>query len=432
MLVLTVEQVKSFVTQAISLGQSVPFQLEVKDGGDVYRTVQIQHSSDSVRGLFQVIEEESQIIAVLASVEFTVYITVIAQLIQAQEKSLNIVNSISVNSQNYRITAYRKTSLDIAPVPEEVLLAPVREQLFSRLGGLFETDVLANKKVMIIGLGSGGSPIAIELVKSGVQCFVFMDHDRLEVGNVARHVCGLSDLGRYKTKAVKNLILDKNPYAQVETFELQLNWEYKDKFEQLVQDVDLVICATDNRESRMLINRVCVENNKVCLYGGAFRRAYGGQVLRVIPHVSMCYQCFLDYLPEIATDEEISNQDQVARVQYSPNDPTVPIEPGLSTDIAPISLLIAKLAILELLKGKTTSFDSLYDDFVAGWYIWYNRREGGGQSEKLPPLAYEVDNMHIMRWYGVEVGKNPYCSVCGDFLGSTEMKATQENINFFS
>lgn len=430
MLVLTVDKVKNLVTQAISLGQPVPIKFEVKDG-DVYRIISPQDSLNSVSGLFQVIEEESKIDAVLQSLEFSISIIVIAQLTPAEEKSLNIANSISVNTQKYRIIAYRKNAPNTTPVIEELLLAPVQEQLFSRLGGLFETDALANKKVMIIGLGSGGSPIVLELVKSSVQRFVLIDHDRLEVGNIVRHVCGLSDLGRYKTKAVRDLILDKNPFAQVETFELQLSWEYKDKFEQLIQDVDLIICATDNRESRMLINRVCIENNKVCLYGGAFRRAYGGQVLRVIPHLSMCYQCFLDYLPNVATDEEISNQYQVARVQYSPNDLTVPIEPGLSTDIAPISLFIAKLAILELLKNEPTTFDSLYDDFVAGWYIWYNRREKGGQSEKLPPLTYEIDNMHIMRWYGIEIGKNPSCPVCGDFLSNTHMKPTEEDINFF-
>lgn len=75
----------------------------------------------------------------------------------------------------------------------------VKGKMFSRFEGLLETDSLANKKVAIFGLGSGGSYIALELCKSSVMNFLFMDHDRLEVGNVMRHASGLSHIGRYKT-----------------------------------------------------------------------------------------------------------------------------------------------------------------------------------------------------------------------------------------
>ena len=431
MLVLKSDRLNSLITQVVSSEQPAILKFEVKDGGDVYQAIFEDAASNSVSGYFLVIKEESSLDAALASVDPSLPITIIAQPISPGEQSFPIAKTTLVNNKTYHIVGYRKHSPNTAPVKDEIMLAPIREQLFSRLGGLFETDVLAKKRVAIVGLGSGGSPIVLELVKSGVQNFILIDDDRLEVGNIARHVCGLSDLGRYKTKAVKDLLLDKNPYVQVETLEIQLGWEYKNKFEQLVQGVDLVICATDNRESRMLVNRVCVDNNKVCLYGGAFRRAYGGQVLRVFPHASMCYQCFLDNLPDVALDEEISNPDQVLRVQYSPNDPTVPIEPGLSTDIAPISLFISKLAILELLKDGQTTFESLYEDMVSSWYLWLNRREKGTAYEKLKPLAYEVDNMHVMRWYGVEVERNPNCPVCGEFLANTDVKPTQEDLKFF-
>ena len=180
---------------------------------------------------------------------------------------------------------------------------------------------------------------------------------------------------------------------------------------------DLIICATDNRESRLLINKLCIAENKVCIYGGTFRRACGGQVLRVIPHKTLCYDCFLSLLPdELTNDYEISNQRQASRISYS--DRVVPVEPGLSSDILPISTFITKLAILELLKDKEHSMKSLYDDFTCPLYLWINRREY--QFSNLLPMEAEVDRMSIMRWYGVKVNRYEKCFTCGEMPDLSE------------
>lgn len=327
---------------------------------------------------------------------------------------------------SYRITAYRLNKNQFEE--DSVIIVPEKKEIFSRIDGLFETAALSEKSVAVIGLGSGGSYIALELIKSGVQNFFLVDDDRLEVGNVVRHVCGISDLGRYKTKAVRDLMLDKNPYAEIKTIESAVNWETYEIVSQMIESVDLVICATDNRESKMIINEICIKKNKVCLYGGAFRRAYGGQVLRVVPRKTICFQCFLDALPEIAADTEISNLRQVQNIQYS--DVIVPIEPGLSSDISPISLLITKLAILELIKNQKHTLNSLYEDFKGAWYIWLNRREVDTIYEQLEPLEYNVDGMHIMRWYSIDIDRYKECPICGDFL--TKDTITQDDLNFFA
>jgi len=267
----------------------------------------------------------------------------------------------------------------------------------------------------------------LDLVKAGVQSFSLVDHDRLEVGNIVRHVCGLSDLGRYKTKAVKQLLLDKNPYASVKTFEIKATPETKNQIEEIILSVDLVICATDNRDSRVLINRICVDNGIVCIYGGAFRRAYGGYVLKAIPHETICYQCYIDALPDEAANVEITSEEQAEEIQYS--DRPVAIEPGLAIDIAPISLLISRLSILELLKGMDTSISSLYQDYIGAWYFWLNRREAGTQYEKLAPLGFDVHGMHIGRWYSIRINKDEGCPTCGKFLSKVEI--SQDDINCF-
>ena len=118
-------------------------------------------------------------------------------------------------------------------------------------------------------------------------------------------------------------------------------------------------------------------------------------------------------MPEQAGDEEISTRQQAEQLAYT--DRIVPIEPGLSTDIAPINIMVTKLVIQELLKDKDTTLRSLDDDLLASWYIWLNRREKGTPYEKLDPMGFNIDGLCILRWYGIEVERNPACPVCGDY-----------------
>jgi molybdopterin/thiamine biosynthesis adenylyltransferase len=308
-----------------------------------------------------------------------------------------------------KVTGYVLHGVEWREVPVKVL--PVRSAIFSRIDGLFQTDVVAEKRVLTVGVGSIGSAIVMYLAKSGVTKFDLIDGDRVDLANVVRHEAGVSRVGEYKTKVMAELIMEKNPYAEVHTWEENVRNENREEVRKIVQKVEIVICATDNRESRLIINRVCVEENKPCIFAGAFRRAYGGQILFIHPHVSLCYQCFCRFLPEQAGDQEISSPEQAASVAYGG-----PPEPGLSTDLAPLSTMAVKLAVQELLKGAQTTLRSLDEDLVAPWYLWLNRREPGTQFEKLEPLGFSL-GLRILRWYGIKVDRDPACPVCGDFEG---------------
>jgi hypothetical protein len=82
------------------------------------------------------------------------------------------------------VKAYVRVGFDWLAAAIQVL--PVREELFSPCGSLLETDALSWARVAIIGLGSVGSPIAVELAKCGVMHLFLMDFDRFEVRNIVR------------------------------------------------------------------------------------------------------------------------------------------------------------------------------------------------------------------------------------------------------
>jgi molybdopterin/thiamine biosynthesis adenylyltransferase len=300
--------------------------------------------------------------------------------------------------------------------PPDIEFADIEPQLALRRMGILETTILKDKTVLCIGLGTGGAFVAVELAKCGVGRFLLVDRDRLSVGNVVRHPGGISQVGRSKVNVLRDLILEKNPKARVEVHPIEVSFDNRDEIVGLVRSADIVICGTDNRQSKLLINELCVAADVTAVYGGAFSRAYGGQVLRVRPKRSPCQQCFVAAMPEEAADVEISSAVDASEIAYS--DKPVAVEPGLSLDVLPIATLLAKLALLELLADKSSTLNTLRRDFDAPWYLWLNRPEPGTQYADLPPLSESSDEMTINRWYGVYLDRDEACQVCGDFVAS--------------
>jgi len=118
-------------------------------------------------------------------------------------------------------------------------------------------------------------------------------------------------------------------------------------------------------------------------------------------------------MPEKEADHEISSQENANAIAYS--DRPVAVEPGLSMDVAPIAIMIAKLALQELIIGKETTLHMLDEDFDAGLYRWGNRPEPNTDYATCPPLSKSNDEITILRWYGVYLDKDPGCPTCGDF-----------------
>lgn len=297
----------------------------------------------------------------------------------------------------------------------EIKIVPEKSELYSRSKGLLETDSLSKKTVGIVGLGSGGSPIAVELAKAGIGKFVLIDFDRIELSNVSRHICGTNDLGRLKTYAVRDAILQKNPYAEITTLEIDVN-KFPTECSEALSNVDLIMCASDNDRSRFFLNEIALKYKIPAIFGRAITRAIGGDVLRVRPFEGPCYSCLYsqNIRSEGGDDEEVSQEQQAKKLlpdYTSDKEIKTVIQVGLASDIAPISNFMVKLALVELSKGLDTGIKSLEEDFISDFYIWANRREN--IYESWSKLEFNFNKPSILRWYGAKVSKDPNCMVCG-------------------
>ncbi|RYY51423.1 MAG: ThiF family adenylyltransferase [Chitinophagaceae bacterium] len=330
------------------------------------------------------------------------------ELQNPSENDLVIVFCLDNDNLVSRGLIYRDSRTDIC----NVKFVPERSELYSRSKGLLETSILEQKKVGVVGLGSGGSAIAIELAKAGIGNFVLMDFDRIELSNVARHICGINDLGRYKTYAVRDLILQKNPYAKIKTLEIDVN-EFALDCDSALSDVDVIVCASDNDKSRFLLNDISLKYKIPAIFGRAITRAIGGDILRVRPHVGPCYNCL--YSQDLRnTEEEISQKERQAKKflpDYTSEESfNAIVQVGLSSDISPITNMMVKLSLVELSRGTNSGISSLEDDLTADFYIWANRRED--IYESWNKLEYNFNKPSILRWYGARVEKDNNCMVC--------------------
>lgn len=307
-----------------------------------------------------------------------------------------------------------------------VLRQPRKAQLYSRSHGILESSLLEDRKVAVVGLGSGGSQVVIELAKAGVGKFVLVDFDRIELHNIIRHVCGLTDLGRLKTNVMRDRVLDKNPFAEVETHNTSIN--NLEDARRILKGCDLIIAATDNIRSRLNINALSIELGIATLYGKCAVRAAGGEVLRVRPKVGPCFSCIYAAASLEAVQEETSSfrQAREANPPYVGDDEVkATIQVGLSSDINPISNMLVKLALVELCRGKDSALKTLETDLQASYYMWANRREQLYASYPKEGF-HRFDKPSILRWYPLMKERDPECKAC------QELNVSDENAGFFA
>ncbi len=142
-------------------------------------------------------------------------------------------------------------------------------------------------KVLCIGTGGLGSPIALYLAAAGVGTIGLVEFDDVDLTNLQRQIIhGTKDVGRPKIVSAKESLLDINPHVNVVTYEEMLTSE---NALDIAKDYDLIIDGTDNFPTRYLTNDICVLLGKPNVYGSIFR--FEGQASVFWAEHGPCYRC---------------------------------------------------------------------------------------------------------------------------------------------
>jgi len=152
-------------------------------------------------------------------------------------------------------------------------------------------ESLSVKKVVVIGCGSIGAPIAQHLAMAGVGNLSLVDPQDLSWANVGRHPLGAEHVGHSKATTLAAKLQLSYPHAEIRGFDLYYE-EVLSKEPQILEEADLIVCATADWEMESLLNlqRVHGEINSPILYTWTEPHACAGHAV-VLPSASPCLQC---------------------------------------------------------------------------------------------------------------------------------------------
>ncbi len=157
--------------------------------------------------------------------------------------------------------------------------------------GIEGQQKLNNATVVLVGMGGLGCPVSQSLIASGIGKLKIIDGDKIELSNLHRQpLYGVEDIGRLKVQVAKEKLMQLNESAIVEPIE-----EFLDENNGLnfVSDATIIIDATDNIQTRQLIDRLSKKLEIPMVYGGLYR--YEGQVAVLNANGSPGY---VDLFPE--------------------------------------------------------------------------------------------------------------------------------------
>src|SRR5262245_14025106 len=188
-----------------------------------------------------------------------------------------------------------------------------RQVRFSQIGEAGQRKI-GGARVLLIGAGAIGSVTADLLVRAGVGFLRIVDRDFVELSNLQRQsLYDQEDVRRNLPKAVaaEAKLRQINSSVQLEAVVDDVN---PSTVEDFIQDVDLVLDALDNFETRFVVNDACAKHAKAWVYAAAV--ASYGLVMPVIPGQSPCLRCMLGNLPAPGTSPTCDTAGVIAPITH--------------------------------------------------------------------------------------------------------------------
>lgn len=159
---------------------------------------------------------------------------------------------------------------------------------------------LLQSRLLLVGLGGLGSSALYYLAACGIGEIGIVDGDRVDLSNLQRQILhGIQDVGKEKTLSAKESIARIREDVQLNVYPSRLT---PSNAEGIISSYDFVVEATDNFESKFLVNDTCVRLGKAFSHAGIVGTY--GQVMTVVPGEGPCFRCVFDEAPAPGTVDD--------------------------------------------------------------------------------------------------------------------------------
>jgi molybdopterin/thiamine biosynthesis adenylyltransferase len=252
-----------------------------------------------------------------------------------------------------------------------------RQIILKEVGGKGQKKLL-DGRVLIIGAGGLGSPVALYLAAAGVGVIGIADADVVDISNLQRQVIHHTpDIGKPKVISAKEKMAAINPNIKINTYQ---TWISAGNILDVIRDYDFVVDGTDNFAAKFLINDACVIADKPYSHGGILH--FIGQTTTVTPGMSACYRCIFPAPPP---------RDAIPTCAQAG---VIGVLPGVIGSIQATEAVKFLLGVGELLTGRLLIYDA-----------------------------------EAMEFRNVPLKKNPLCPVCGENPTILELKDDPDAMN---
>ncbi|SNB45116.1 molybdopterin-synthase adenylyltransferase MoeB [Geobacter sp. DSM 9736] len=253
-----------------------------------------------------------------------------------------------------------------------------RHIILKEVGGKGQMKLL-NGKVLIIGAGGLGAPIALYLAAAGVGTIGIADADTVDVTNLQRQVIHFTDdVGKPKVQSAAEKMRAINPDVNVRTYE---EWISAANIAQIIADYDFVIDGTDNFAAKFLINDACILGNKPYSHGGILQ--FDGQTITIVPGESACYRCIF---PTPPPKDAIPTCSQAG---------VIGVLPAVIGSIQATEAVKYLLGKGELLTGRLLTYNALKMKFRDVTIRRSTRCPVCGENPTVTELKDELDAMNV-------------------------------------
>jgi molybdopterin/thiamine biosynthesis adenylyltransferase len=159
--------------------------------------------------------------------------------------------------------------------------------------GVEDQGKIIKGSVLVIGAGGLGSPAILYLAAAGVGTLGIMDADVVELSNLHRQVIhGTGNINKQKTESAEETIKAINPDVTVALYQERAT---AGNIRNIIKNYDFVIDATDNFDTKYLINDACIMENVPYSHAGVL--GFIGQTMTIVPGESACFRCVLPVPP---------------------------------------------------------------------------------------------------------------------------------------
>ena len=227
-----------------------------------------------------------------------------------------------------------------------MMFSPEEHKRYARHISLSEVGMegqmqLKRAKVLIVGAGGLGCPVALYLAAAGVGEIGLIDHDKIDASNLQRQVLfGDQDVGESKVQVARRRVREANPLTKCDSYFERLNEE---NALHIFEKYDVIVDGVDNFQTKYLINDACLLTGKPMVSGAIYK--FQGQLSTFNYKNGPSYRClFPDRKAEEASCEEVG---------------VLGVLPGIIGTMQAAEVIKIIIGIGDVLSGKLKVIDTL-------------------------------------------------------------------------